>query len=308
MKKESRYSKYLRNCVYLEESILTKPLDSFLRSNVDSFSNADIVLLSVADESKSLSRRKGASKGPHSIRIASNESDFFFRDGKLIPIMPMRGNLNDKKIYDLGYVRREELYTSIYDIVTKKKIPFLIGGDHSLTTIALKAVGDAFGKVSLIYFDAHPDFVSSMSDYYGSVLSDSSDYLDFENSILIGTRAAEREELENIKRVGLEIVTPLDIAELGISEIAKKLDSNSTSKKYISVDLDCVDPCFAPGVSVPSAGGLSAIELIYLIKQAVATGMVGMDLSELCPDFDINNITSNLAARIISESIASIRI
>lgn len=287
---------------------MTKSTDVFLRSTVSNISDANIVLLSVADESKSISKRRGSSKGPHSIRIASNESEFFFRDGKVIPIMPMRGTLHGKNIFDLGYIDRDQLYHSIYEIVTGDKIPILTAGDHSLTAIALKAIGDALGKGGLIYFDAHPDFVSSKLDYYGSVLSDSADYLDFENSLLIGTRAAEYEELENIKRAGLEIVTPLDVAEAGVVEISKKIDSISAKWKYISVDLDCLDPSFAPGVSVPSAGGLSAVELIFLIKHSASKGVVGMDMSELCPEFDINNITSNLAARLISELIASIKI
>lgn len=287
---------------------MKKLSDFFLRSNVGSISEADIVLLSVADESKSNSKRKGASKGPHCIRIASNESEFFLREGKLIPTMPMSGNLNNKRIYDFGYSSRDELCSSIQEIVTLGKIPIVTGGDHSLTTVALRAVGNVLGKVSLIYFDAHPDFVSTTSDYYGSVLYDSSKYLNFEKSFLIGTRAAEEQELENIRRAHIEIITPLDIAESGISKIANKITSISGDKKYISIDLDCVDPAFAPGVSVPSPGGLSAIDLIYLLKKAVSSGIIGMDICELCPQFDNNQMTSNLAARLMSEAIASVKI
>jgi agmatinase len=282
--------------------------DIFLRSNVNNVSEADIVLLSVADESKSNSKRKGASKGPHCIRIASNESEFFLREGKLIPTMPMGGNLNNKRIYDLGYLSREELYSSIQEVFTLGKIPIITGGDHSVSTIALRAIGNVVGKVSLIYFDAHPDFVSTTTDYYGSVLYDSSKYLNFEKSVLVGTRAAEEQELENVQKARLEIITPLDIAEAGISEIANRISSISSDKKYISIDLDCVDPAFAPGVSVPSAGGLSSTELIYLVKKAASSGVVGMDVCEVCPRFDINQMTSNLAARLVSESIASIPI
>jgi agmatinase len=79
-------------------------------------------------------------------------------------------------------------------------------------------------------------------------------------------------------------------------------------KKYISIDLDCVDPAFAPGVSLPSVGGLSSIDLIYLVKRAIDFGLVGIDIVELSPDFDINHITANLAARIISECIGSIKV
>jgi agmatinase len=77
---------------------------------------------------------------------------------------------------------------------------------------------------------------------------------------------------------------------------------------YISIDLDCLDPCFAPGVSVPSPGGLSSMELIYLLNKSLAGRVVGLDIVELCPDFDVNGMTASLAARILSEGIASISV
>ena len=83
---------------------------------------------------------------------------------------------------------------------------------------------------------------------------------------------------------------------------------NCSNKKYISIDLDCIDPAFAPGVSLPSPCGLSSIDLVYLIKLAISSGIIGIDLVELSPDFDFNSITADLAARILLESIASINI
>ena len=124
--------------------------------------------------------------------------------------------------------------------------------------------------------------------------------------MLIGTRAAEVEEIDNATKVGLEIVTPMDVVELGLSELARRLDNKTGHKKYISVDLDCVDPAFAPGVSVPCPAGISSTDLIYLVKRAVQSGIIAMDIVELSPDFDHNNITASLAAKIISEAIASI--
>ena len=282
----------------------------FSHSNTDKISEADIVIIGVPDESKSHAKRKGASKGPDILRLASNESDFFERNGKIIPILPMHGRLDNKHILDYGNVMREDLYQLVFDLVSNKKIPIVIGGDHSITTITLQAIGDLYGKIELLYFDAHPDFVSSARNYYGSVLTDSLGSIDFEKSMLIGTRAAEAEELENAYKVGLEIITPLDIEELGILKISDKIRSknNNNGKKYISIDLDCLDPAFAPGVSLPSPCGLSSIDLIYLVKLAVSTGIIGIDIVELSPDFDINNITAYLAARILLESIASMNI
>ena len=278
----------------------------FFRSTVETLSDADIVLIGVPDESRSHARRKGTSRGPDIIRIASNEMEFFEREGRIIPTIAMRGNLLDKKILDLGNTGRERLPEIIFDIVSRGKLPIIIGGDHSITTIALRQIGKMIGKVSLFYFDAHPDFVSSTNNYYGSIMTDSAEYINFKKSMLIGTRAAEAEEIDNAIKVGLEIITPMDLAELGPSKLARRLDNKIRHKKYISIDLDCVDPAFAPGVSVPCPGGISSTDLIYLVKRAVQSGIIAMDIVELSPDFDLNNTTACLAAKIISESIASI--
>src|SRR5919202_4468744 len=278
----------------------------FFRSTVETLSDADIVLLGVPDESRSHARRKGTSRGPDTIRIASNETEFFEREGKIIPTNAMRGKLLDKKILDLGNAGREQLPGIIFDIISRGKMPIIIGGDHSITTIALRQIGKMLGKISLFYFDAHPDFVSSTNNYYGSIMTDSAEFINFKNSMLIGTRAAEAEELDNAARVGLEVITPMDIVELGLPRLAGRLTNERQQKKYVSVDLDCVDPAFAPGVSVPSSGGLSSTELLYLVKRVVNSGIIAMDVVELSPDFDLNNITAWLAARIISESMASL--
>ena len=107
----------------------------------------------------------------------------------------------------------------------------------------------------------------------------------------------------------MEIITPIDLAERGLLNIANSIkNKNNIGKRYISIDLDCLDPAFAPGVSVPSPSGLSSIDLLYLMKIAISTGIVGIDIVEYTPDFDINSITASLAARILLESIASITI
>jgi agmatinase len=278
----------------------------FYRSTAETLSDADIVLIGVPDESRSHAKRRGTSRAPDMIRLASNESEFFKRDDKIIPTSPMRGSLSDKKILDFGNVERERLSGLIFHIISNGKLPIIIGGDHSITTIALKQIGKMLGKISVFYFDAHPDFVSSTNNYYGSIMTDSAQFIDFKNSMLIGTRAAEAEELDNAAKVGLEVITPLEVAELGLLKVAGQLTDERRQKKYISIDLDCLDPAFAPGVSVPSPGGLSSTELLSLVKRTVHSGIIAMDIVELSPDFDLNNITACMAARIISESIASI--
>ena len=280
-------------------------------SNVDSIAQADIVILGVPDESRSHAKRKGASMGPDSLRLASNYYEFFEREGNRIPICPMSGTLENKKILDIGNVPRDDLYRLVFDIVSTKKIPITIGGDHSITTLILQAIYDTFEgeKISLLYFDAHPDFVSSTRNYYGSVITDSSGYINFTKSILIGTRAAEMEELKNASKQKLEIITPIDIIEFGINATVKKIIAKCGSNKvYMSIDLDCMDPGVAPGVSVPAPGGLFPLDLIYIIKKISENlQILGMDIVELSPDYDLNQNTANHAARILMETIASLK-
>ena len=282
-------------------------VDRFPLANVNSISEAEIALVLVADESKSLAPRKGTDQGPKAMRHAFENSEVFKREGKTILICPMRNNYLDKKILDLGFTSRNDLYSLICELVMNKIIPVVIGGDHSVTSIAIDAISSTLGKIGLVYFDAHPDFVSSKTDYYGSVITDSLDRLEEDNVTFVGTRAAELEEVENINRSGFQVVTPLDILEEGINKIIDKICKRNTARKYVSIDLDCLDPAYAPGVSVPTPCGLTSVELTCLVKHAVSTGIVGMDIVELCPKYDVNDITASLAARLLSESVASMR-
>lgn len=281
------------------------------RSNASSADDADIVILGVQDESGSHAKRKGTSRAPDVLRVASNEAEFFEREGVRIPTCPMRGTFDGKRVFDGGNLNgKSDIAMLARNYSSKGKVPIFIGGDHSLTTEAIAGISKAIGsKLAILYFDAHPDFVSSCRNYYGSVLADSSQSLDYGSSMLIGTRAAEPEELVNADKYGVQIVTPLDVAEVGVKKLAEIIQEKTrNSRIYVSIDLDCLDPCFAPGVSVPSPGGLSSTDLIFLLNKSLAGRVTGLDIVELCPDFDVNGMTASLAARILSECIASLSI
>ena len=280
------------------------------RSNVESIAQADIVVIGVPDESGSHAKRKGAGSAPSVVRAAWNEFEYFKRDGKLIPISPMGGSFDGRHIFDVGDVEKSTVSDLVSDVVGRGKLPIIIGGDHSITTKAIEATSKTLEeRISILYFDAHPDFVTSARNYYGSVLADSSNYLTFRKSTLIGTRAAEPEELRNVSSSGLKIISPQDLARIGLhraySFLAKRAKG---SKTYVSIDLDCLDPAFAPGVSVPSSCGLSSNELVFFLKYVMSNlNVVGLDLVELAPDYDFNGITASLSARILSECIASFK-
>jgi agmatinase len=272
------------------------------------FKEADIVVMGVPDESRSHASRKGTETAPDTIRAASNDSEFFVRDGVMIPTVPMRGTLDGKKVHDAGNVQRDGVYEKAREIVKAGKVPVTMGGDHSITADLLKAIGND-DKVSLLYFDAHPDFVSSVRDYYGSVLTDSAKYVNYRKSMLVGTRAAEPEEIRNARKAGLAMVTPIDITELGVHKVASMIRRKvAGSRVYISIDLDCVDPAFAPGVSVPSPGGVPIADLLYLLTSTISRcDVAGLDIVELTPDYDTNGMTANLAARILTECMACLK-
>lgn len=282
----------------------------FYRAGATAMDGANIVITGVPDESRSHASRKGTETGPDTLRSASNESEFFVRDGKVIPTVPMKGTLDGKRVFDAGNIKRDQVYEHTRGIIKVGKIPVTIGGDHSLTTDVLGAMNKSEGKLSLLYFDAHPDFVSSVRGYYGSVMTDSQEHIDFAKSMTIGTRAAEPEEIENAKKFGLQIVTPIDIVELGVHRVAEMIRTKTAGNAvYVSIDLDCVDPASAPGVSVPSPGGLTTADLLFLLTKVMSAGnIVGFDIVELSPDYDLNNMTAYLAARILTECIASLKI
>jgi len=181
----------------------------------------------------------------------------------------------------------------------------MMGGDHSITKDVIKAIAREKGPLSLVYFDAHPDIVSSTQNYYGSVFYDVLPDIDPKTSLQIGIRTPEQEELDNLKKYEIKVITPFDVVEKGVKEISNNISQIIGKNVYISFDMDCIDPAFAPGVSVPVPMGLKSVEAIFLLKTIVEQGIVGMDIMEVCPSYDIKDRTSHLASRIISEVISS---
>jgi len=272
-------------------------------ANTDDFEQSEFVIIGIPDESQSHALRKGTEEAPFKIRQISNLRDSFERDGKISLGRPFQGS--EKKVHDFGNITRSQI-ESIYDKVSaSSKIPISIGGDHSITRQIINAITKKYGKISLVYFDAHPDFVSSMRNYYGSVVNDVLSNIEITSSVQIGIRTPEQEELDNINKFNLEVITPFDIQEQGIKQVANSIMNKLGDKVYISFDMDCVDPAYAPGVSVPVPMGLSSTDAVYLLKEIAKKGIVGMDVMEVCPSFDVKDRTSHLASRIISEVIYS---
>ena len=272
-------------------------------TNTDNFDDAEFVIVGIPDESQSHALRKGTEEAPFKIRQISNLRDSFERNGKISLGCPFQGS--EKKVHDMGNINRSQI-ENIYDkISASSKIPISIGGDHSISRQIINALAKRYGKISLVYFDAHPDFVSSTTNYYGSVVNDVLSNIEIASSVQIGIRTPEQEELDNIKKYHLEVITPFDIQKHGIKLVTNSVLHRLGDKVYVSFDMDCVDPAYAPGVSVPVPMGLNSTDAVYLLKEIVKKGIIGMDIMEVCPSFDVKDRTSHLASRIISEVLYS---
>lgn len=270
-------------------------------ANTDDFQESDFVIIGIPDESKSHSLRQGTDEAPSKIREISNQRDSYNRNKIKSLGLPVAGM--QKKVYDYGNIDRTQIENKYTEIIREGKIPISIGGDHSITTQIIKTISKHFGKLSLVYFDAHPDFISSTSNYYGSILHDILPYIDVKSSIQIGIRTPEKEELDNIKKHDLKIITPFEIAQNGIKETTNSILKTLGKNVYVSFDMDCIDPAHAPGVSVPVPMGLGSVEATSILKSISENKISGMDIMEVCPKYDINDRTSHLASRMIAEVI-----
>jgi len=272
-------------------------------ANTDSFDEADIVIIGIPDESKSHALRKGTSEAPDKIRQISSSRDTYSRDNTVSLGMPFGGI--KKKVFDYGNVKKNQIGEVINKIVSKSKMPISIGGDHSISVEIIKSISKKYGSLSLVYFDAHPDIISSTRNYYGSVFFDVLPFIDLKSSIQIGIRTPEQEEIDNIKKYDLSVITPFDMLKNGLLETEKKIVEKVGKNVYVSFDMDAIDPAFAPGVSAPVPIGLRNSEAVYLLKSLAQKGIVGMDIMEVCPEYDIKDRTSHLASRMIGEVISS---
>lgn len=274
-----------------------------------SLEEADVILLGVPFEEGTESKRgEGVANAPDKIREVGQKVEVYQWEGREKRNTQAQTGIITKKLHDKGNVEKNKVEDAIRELVKQKKMFFTLGGDHSITTPIFRGL-EAHEEVALLYFDSHPDYVCSTDyEYHGSTVCDISKTKHFskEHSAFVGIRAPEEEELHNLKNKGFLMLTPFDIQEKGIVKIASLLRKRLGNKKvYISIDMDVLDPAFVPAVSTPVPGGLSSAELIYLLKKLASLNIVGMDIVEINPKYDVQNRTCHLASRIIAEMMQS---
>ena len=215
-----------------------------------------------------------------------------------------------------GYI--EDTYKKIeeglYPLIDAGVIPILLGGDHSITLPELRAVAKKHGPVAIVHFDSHPD---TNDEYFGRPFSNGTPFqraveeniLLPKHSIQVGMRGSvySKDYYDHPRSLGFDLITMDEVREIGISKVIDRIrDRVGNTKVFVTLDIDVVDPAFAPGTGTPEVGGFTSGETMILIRGLKGVKLVGCDIVEVLPAYDPSEITALLAANIAYQFISII--
>jgi len=268
--------------------------------SADSLEEADRVLIGLPMDFTT-SFRPGTRQAPYRVREVSEgvEEYSIYQDRSLEEIT----------FYDAGDVTipfgnvqqsLERMEATARDLLSMNKKIFSIGGEHLVSLPIIKAYADYYPDLVVIQMDAHADL---REDYLGEVLSHATvmrqvlQIIGDKNLFQLGIRSGTREEMQYARKC----------SNLYLDEFLSALDEVKeqvgTRPVYISVDIDVLDPAFAPGTGTPEAGGVSSRELIKMLVELGDLNVVGFDVVEISPPNDIGDNTSILGAKLIREAL-----
>ncbi|RLG74251.1 MAG: agmatinase [Thermoprotei archaeon] len=251
--------------------------------------------------------RSGYRLAPYRVREVSEALETF----------SLRVNMDyeGSPVHDLGdiVVAPGDLERTLYrveevlkSIVLDGKIPIIIGGEHTITYPVIKVL-KAF-KPCVVVLDAHFDL---RHEYLGSrmchatVMRRVSEIIGLRNMFFVGVRAFCSEEANLVKQKGVEHLPAHVILKHGISKTVNMILKflRNCNKIYLTVDMDVFDPSFAPAVGNPEPEGLTPTLVLDILSYIVNDKLVGLDINEITPSYDVNDITSILAAKLIMEIV-----
>ncbi|GAA2272573.1 agmatinase [Nonomuraea roseoviolacea subsp. roseoviolacea] len=187
----------------------------------------------------------------------------------------------------------------------------VLGGDHSVLLPVLRAVADRHGPVSFVHWDAHadtwdggPERLLTHATAVRRVIEEGLTNQVFQ----IGLRGygPSRETFAWAGEHGVEHWTMMDVDETGLTDIVQQVISTVTGKVYVSIDIDVLDPSYAPGTGTPEPGGLTSRELLAGIRDLVRnTDVVGLDVVEVAPPYDHADVTALVANRCVLEFLSA---
>jgi agmatinase len=198
----------------------------------------------------------------------------------------------------------DELLKSAKRVVT-------LGGDHTIAYPIIKSLHKKHGPVAVVHFDAHLD---TWDTYFGAPLTHGTPFrraseeglLDGESCLHVGIRGPlyDRTDLSDDQRLGFELITCSDLDRLGVDGAIEAMLKRVAGKKvYVSIDVDVLDPAFAPGTGTPEMGGFSSREMLAMLRALEAVEVIGADIVEVSPQYDHAQVTGVAASHMAYELI-----
>jgi len=196
---------------------------------------------------------------------------------------------------------------AVRKILKAGAMPIVLGGDHAIPIPVLRAF-EGQGPITLVHIDQHLDWrddVNGVRDGLSSPIRRAAEMAHIGEIFQIGLRAtgsARQEEYEAAKAYGAHLIPAYELHDVGIDAILARIPSGG--RYYLTVDLDGMDPGVAPAVAAPMPGGVTYLQARKLIHGLVKKGrVVGMDVVEITPRHDVNQITCITAGRLITNLI-----
>lgn len=227
-------------------------------------------------------------------------------DGRPIRTVDCGDIIGDFRDLTAHYVKAE---AAIRKIQAAGAMPIVLGGDHGVPIPVLRAL-DGDGPITLIQIDQHLDWrqeVNGVTTGYSSPIRRASEMAHVGEIFQIGlhgTGSARIEEVEAARAYGAQLVTSYEVHERGMQAVLDRIPAGG--RYYLTIDLDGIDPAIAPGVAGPCPGGLTFPQVRTLIHGLVGKGrVVGMDVVEITPRSDVNQITCITAGRFVVNMIGA---
>jgi agmatinase len=196
------------------------------------------------------------------------------------------------------------------DVLRAGACTLCVGGDHSILLPILRAIHKKFGPVALVQFDAHND---TWGGYFGSPHSHGTpvrraveEGLLLKGHVLqVGLRGQvySKDDFNFGRKHKFSVVTAEEFHRQGLPAVNKALKRFRGKPVYVTLDIDVVDPAFAPGTGTPQVGGLSSFQILELVRCLKGQSLIGADLVEVSPPYDSGEITSLLAANLLYEML-----
>ncbi|MGP3591374.1 agmatinase [Vagococcus sp. WN89Y] len=251
------------------------------------------------------SGRAGARHGPGAIRQIS--TNLAWEHHRFPWQFDMRERLNVVDCGDLVYAfgdareMSERLQTHAEQLLAAGKRMLSFGGDHFVTLPLLRAHAKHFGKMALVHFDAHTDTYSNGCEVdHGTMFytAPQEGLIDPHHSVQIGIRT------EFDKDNGFTVLDACQVNDRSVAEILAQVKSvTGDLPVYLTFDIDCLDPAYAPGTGTPVPGGLSTDKALKLLRGLKDLNIVGMDLVEVSPPYDHAQITALAGATLALEML-----